>query len=119
MPNRVRTHSCCFRQFTGVKSLIGSLHHDEYQPLNAFQCQGLLSGDHEDRPAYNVSMPDIRDRRLFELTCAAVKFGLDFVAQQQKKNAYIGAYSNIPELRYFDNGMPSFSKVFEGPTDYK
>jgi hypothetical protein len=46
MPNRVRTDSRRFRQFARVKRRIASLHHDEYQPLNAFQCQELLF-DHD------------------------------------------------------------------------
>ena len=40
--NRVGTDSRHRRQFAGVKSRMGSLHYDEYQPSNAFQCQGLL-----------------------------------------------------------------------------
>lgn len=32
-----------FRQFAGVRSLTGSLQHDEYQRLTAFQCQALRS----------------------------------------------------------------------------
>jgi hypothetical protein len=41
MPNRIRTYSGRFRQFAGVKGRTASLHHHEYQPLNAFQCQEL------------------------------------------------------------------------------
>jgi hypothetical protein len=39
MPNRVRADSCRLGQFTASKRTVGSLHHDEYQPLNRFQSQ--------------------------------------------------------------------------------
>jgi hypothetical protein len=56
----------------------------------------------------------VRDHQSFELTCAFVKSGLDFVAQQQQCNAYIGTYSDLLEMGYLDNGMPSFSKTLDG-----
>ena len=42
MSNRVRTHPRRPRQFAGVKSCIESLHHEEYEPWNAFQRQAIL-----------------------------------------------------------------------------
>jgi Apea-like HEPN len=66
-----------------------------------------------------VSISHVRDDRLFELACAAVKSGLDFASTQIQRKAYIGTYSDIPEMRYSENGMPSFSKMFNGPSDYK
>lgn len=56
MPNGVWTHARRFRQFAGVKSPTRALHHDEYQPLNAFQCQGLLSDNPAGTSIYNLVM---------------------------------------------------------------
>jgi hypothetical protein len=39
--NRIRTDACHSRQFTSMKDSIGGLHHEQYQPLNAFQCQAV------------------------------------------------------------------------------
>lgn len=61
----------------------------------------------------------ISDHRLFELTCALVKSGLAFVSEQVKNDTYVGTYSDIPEMGHFDNGMPSFSRMLNGPPDYK
>jgi Apea-like HEPN len=59
------------------------------------------------------------DQQLFELTCALVKSGLVFVSEQEKGDAYIGTYSDIPEMQTSDSGMPRFRKLLSGPRDYK
>jgi len=43
---------------------------------------------------------------------------LNCIAEVVKRKEYISSYNNFPELSYKNNGFPSFSKSFNGPTDY-
>lgn len=43
---------------------------------------------------------------------------LNCIAKVVERKEYIGSYYNFPELSYKENGFPSFSKSFNGPTDY-
>ncbi|MFN0168669.1 MAG: hypothetical protein ACKV22_19775 [Bryobacteraceae bacterium] len=62
--------------------------------------------------------PHARDATLFAAFAEAVSKALEYVRRRQAETQTISTHADWPELRWRENGMPSFSTKFNAPKDY-